>query len=123
VGAGLAALVVLGFVGWLVTRGGSTPPASTSVLLDVRPWANIEQIVRKSDGQAVTLGPLTTPCVVSLPPGEYHVRAKNPYFASPLEFDVTVGTDGFQEVHQALPDLQPDAEAAKLLGRGAGSGG
>ena len=115
--AGLAALTVVAVMAWLITRGSTTPPpvAATSVLIDVRPWAQLEQVTRKSDGRAIDAGCSATPCVVSLPPGEYHVRAKNPYFPEALEFDFTVAPGGAQEVRQMFKDFKPGDEARKIL--------
>jgi len=115
--AGVAALAVVAVIAWLVTRGSPTPPplAATSVLIDVRPWAQLEQVARKSDGRAVDVACSATPCVVSLPPGEYHVRARNPYFPAALEFDFTVVSGATQEVRQMFKDFKPDDEARKIL--------
>jgi hypothetical protein len=116
-----AAVVVLGVVGWLVfgPKGSETPgpvaPVASSVAIDIRPWAKIEAITRKSDGKAVEIGELTTPCVIPLEPGEYHVRASNPFFPQqPLEFDLTVTGRG-DTVVKSLPGLSPDDEARKIL--------
>jgi hypothetical protein len=115
--AAVAALAVVGVVTWLATRGSSTPSpvAATAVLIDVRPWAQLEQVTRKSDGGVVEVSCAATPCVVSLPPGEYHVRARNPYFPVALEFDVTVAPGATQEVRQMFKDFKPDDEARKIL--------
>jgi len=99
------------------TSSGPTAAVTTvAVLFDIRPWANVDEIVRKSDNKPLALGKLTTPCVVSLEPGEYHVRARNPYFPSaPLEFDVTVSSGPLQEVRRSLPGLKPEDEARRIL--------
>jgi tetratricopeptide (TPR) repeat protein len=125
VGLGAAALMLIVVVwSWAAHRTASSSPTLTptgaatavAVLLDVRPWANVDEIVRNSDHKALELGKLTTPCVVSLEPGEYHVRARNPYFPSaPLEFDFTVNSDAFQEVRRSLPGLKPEDEARRIL--------
>ena len=122
---GAAALVMVSLVwSWATHRATPSPTSgqptgavgSVSVLFDIRPWANVEEISRKSDNRPLDLGKLTTPCVVSLEPGEYHVRARNPYFPSaPLEFDVTVSAVPFQEVRRSLPGLQPEDEARRIL--------
>jgi eukaryotic-like serine/threonine-protein kinase len=112
-----AALAVVAVIAWRVTRGSPTPSAvaATSVLIDVRPWAQLEQVTRKSDGRAIDAGCSATPCVISLAPGEYHVRAKNPYFPAALEFDFTVAPGTTQEVRQMFKDFKPDDEARKIL--------
>jgi serine/threonine protein kinase len=115
--AAVAALAVVAVIAWWVTRGSPSPSAvaTTSVLIDVRPWAQLEQVTRKSDGRAIDAGCSATPCVISLPPGEYHVRAKNPYFPAALEFDFTVAPGATQEVRQMFKDFKPDDEARKIL--------
>jgi predicted Ser/Thr protein kinase len=115
--AGVAALAVVAVIAWLATRGSSTPAplSATSVLIDVRPWAQLEQVARKSDGRVVDVGCSATPCVVSLPPGEYHVRARNPYFPAALEFDFTVASGATQEVRRMFKDFKPGDEARRIL--------
>jgi tRNA A-37 threonylcarbamoyl transferase component Bud32 len=120
---GIAAVVVIGIGAWLLSRSPSAPaepvvpvaPAAASVLIDIRPWADVERVQRKSDGTDVDISCHATPCIVSLPPGEYHARAKNPYFQT-LDFDFTVGADGQQDVRRTLPNLNAEDEVRRLLG-------
>jgi len=90
--------------------------APTAVFFNVLPWARIQSITSKSDQKSVGLGDAVTPVVVNLAPGDYHVRATNPAFSAPLEFDVTVspGT-GVQEVRQSMPGFQADREIDQIL--------
>ena len=123
VAGGVAAVVLVGVVAWLATRTASPAPAPVvagapaSVLINIRPWAKLDRVERKSDGQAVDASCAATPCLVSLAPGEYHARASNPYF-QPLEFDFTVTADSAQEVRQALPGLKTEDEVRRILGGG-----
>ena len=110
-------VVMVAAVWWFSSRPSAPTPAAlpaVSVLLDVRPWATIDRVTRASDGQAVDLACPSTPCLVSLPPGTYHVRAANPFFAA-LEFDFTVGGDGPSEVRRSFASFSPDDEARKAL--------
>jgi hypothetical protein len=117
-GAAVVALLLV-VAGWRAMTP-STPPAptvaGTTVVLNVSPWARIDTITRKSDGQAISVGDLVTPCTVALPPGEYRVRASNPSF-SPLEFDVTVQAGAPQRVRYQMPGFDPQKEAASIADR------
>jgi serine/threonine-protein kinase len=95
--------------------GGGTGVVPADVLIDIRPWAVIESVTTAA-GDPVTVACPATPCVVSLPAGEYHVRARNPFFPNALEFDVSVTGDGYQEVRRALPDFNAEEEARRILG-------
>jgi hypothetical protein len=44
------------------------------------------------------------------------VRARNPFFQNPLEFDLSVAGGPYQEVRHTLPDLNPEEEARRLFG-------
>jgi hypothetical protein len=90
---------------------------SASVTFDFTPWANIEAIVRKDNGRRVDGGSaLVTPCIVTLAPGEYHVRASNPNF-SRLELDITVQSGNSQVVRHEMPGFDPQREIASIVGR------
>jgi len=92
-----------------------TSPTPGSVVLDIAPWANIDAITKK-DGAAAPASPCkVTPCVLSLPAGEYHVRASNPNFQGPLEFDVAVEAGQVREVRQAIPGFKAEDEISKIL--------
>ena len=84
---------------------------------DIRPWAQIERVTAKS-GAAVSVQCPATPCVVPLPPGEYHVVARNPFLKSPLEFDLVVPQAVYFAVSRPMPDFAPDAEARRMLDEG-----
>ncbi len=93
-----------------------TPAAGAPVALSLvtAPWANIDAVTSTSDGKAVDVGQLQTPCVLTLPPGVYHVRASNPNVAGPFEFDLTVTANG-GEVRQVMPGFKPDTEIDRIL--------
>jgi hypothetical protein len=118
VAIGVVALAV-----WMLGSGSTTPPPappveSGTVVLDVLPWANIESITNKADNQPVRSGCTATPCVLSLPAGEYHVRASNPNFPGALEFDVTVAPNGLREERRALPAFRVEDEVSRIVGGG-----
>jgi hypothetical protein len=94
---------------------GGTGLTPASVLIDIRPWAAVQTITGPS-GQPVEVSCPATPCVVSLPPGRYHVLASNPFFPRPFEFDMTVTGGEYQQVRQTLPDFDAEAEARSILG-------
>jgi tetratricopeptide (TPR) repeat protein len=117
-GAGALLVVVLAVVGFMVFRGGKqVSAASGTAVLTVAPWANIDSIISKADGKKVAGGDLVTPCVVSLPAGEYTVRASNPGFSGPLEFNLRIVEGQVQEVRQVIPGFKPEDEVARILGR------
>ena len=101
-------------------NGGKTPPiietsaTPGSVVLDIAPWANIDAITKKGGGAADARCKVT-PCVLSLPPGEYHVRASNPNFQGPIEFDVAVEAGQVREMRQTIPGFKADDEISKIL--------
>jgi len=130
-GIAAALLVVIGIGYWVFGRGETdvkkgdgggvtrptieTSPTPGSVVLDIAPWANIDAITKK-DGAAAPASPCkVTPCVLSLPAGEYHVRASNPNFQGPLEFDVAVEAGQVREVRQAIPGFKAEDEISKIL--------
>jgi hypothetical protein len=119
-GVAAAAVMVAAATIWFMNRETGTAitpaPAMVSVFIDVRPWAAVESVVVKSDSRPVDVSCPATPCVVSLAPGEYRIRARNPFFQSPLEFDVSIAGGPYQEVRQTLPDLDPEEEARRLFG-------
>ena len=107
---------------WYVTRPAPPPLAPAgladlagTVVFDIAPWANIEAISSKADGRTVQTGCRETPCVVSLPAGEYHVRAGNPNFPGTLEFDVTIEPGGIREERRSLPGFRAEDEVLKIL--------
>jgi hypothetical protein len=113
--------VVVAAVAYIATRPGEPePPAApapvvagtSTVMFDILPWARIESIVR-ADGKEAATG-LTTPCLVSLEPGQYRVRARNPFFPDALEFDLQV-VERYQEVRRTLPAYEPGDEARRML--------
>jgi len=123
VGLAAAAVLAVGLGIWMfATR---TPDVDTkkpvpdgppgSVVLDIVPWANIVEITRKADGRAVTTPCTVTPCVASLPAGDYHVKASNPNFPAPLEFDVAIEAGGVREVRQSIPGFKAEDEVSKIL--------
>jgi hypothetical protein len=85
------------------------------VVLEIAPWANVEAITAKADGKPASGGCSVTPCVITLPAGEYHVRASNPNFPGSLEFDVVVDARGVRNVRQAIPGFKPEDEVSKIL--------
>ncbi len=98
--AAIVAILVLTIAGVLVRRA-SAPGAAETVVFQIIPWAKIDAITPKAGGQSIGGANLVTPCLVALPPGEYHVRATNPNFP-PLEFDLTVKSGGPQAVRASL---------------------
>jgi len=114
--AGIAvALLAVAAVIWGAWPRSQPPTSLTSVLIDIKPWARIESITRAGDGGAVPIPETTTPSVLALAPGEYHVRVSNPFFPQGLEFDVRVEAGAYQEIRRALPNLNPEDEFKKLL--------
>ena len=119
VAVGAVVLAVVGFWLWSLT-GGDPPrpvnaPGSGTVILDILPWATIESITLKAQGTVMQTDCSATPCVLSLPAGQYHVRAVNPNYPGTLEFDVTVESNGIREQRQSFPGFEPEGEVATIL--------
>jgi len=47
--------------------------------------------------------------------GDYHVRATNPNYPLPLEFDMTVAADAVREERRTMPGFLPEDEVSKFL--------
>ncbi len=122
---GIAAAIVIAIVAGLMlvpspkeqqTVVGAPVGAPAAVVLNIAPWAKIDSVTNKRDQTPVAVGDAVTPTVLMLAPGDYHVRASNPNFPSPLEFDVTVAAGGTrQDVHQTMPGFQPEQEIDRIL--------
>jgi eukaryotic-like serine/threonine-protein kinase len=124
IGLAVAALLASGIGAWMyvrssryvdTTRTAAVPAVPGSVVLDVAPWANIDAVTRKPDGQVMTTNCTVTPCVASLPPGAYHVKASNPNFPAPIEFDIAVDAGGLRYVRESIPGFRPEDEVSKIL--------
>jgi serine/threonine protein kinase len=117
---GSGTLAVAALVVWLVTRPAPPPPPPPpaipgTVIFDIAPWATIEAITNKADGKATPSDCRETPCVLSLPAGEYHVRASNPNFPGTLEFDFKIESGGIREEHRSVPGFRAEDEVSKIL--------
>ena len=112
-GGVLVVLLLLAAVtGW---PGNQAQPLAGSLILNVVPWANVESITRVDAVEAILIEQdLTTPCVVSMPPGQYRVRVSNPYFQGSLEFEVSITAGKTSVIHKTLPtfDLEQALSAA-----------
>jgi hypothetical protein len=119
------AVLVLAVVGWLVfgPGGESQPPGQTAsppagaqaVTLQIQPWANITAITNKASGDRVAAECTTSPCLLSLPPGEYHVEATNPALQASGAFDFTVVAGDVRPIVLKLPVLDAEAEARRII--------
>ncbi len=82
-------LLLAAVTGWSGNQG--QPLVAGSLILNIVPWANVDSITRVDTVEAIPIEEdLTTPCVVSMPPGQYRVRVSNPYFQGSLEFEVSI---------------------------------
>ena len=64
--------------------------------LNILPWVKVNSILRKHDQKEFVADCPLTPCSVSLPAGEYHVKVSKPRSGS-LEFDVTISSGKVHE--------------------------
>ena len=110
--AGILAVAGSAWFAW--SRWGAAPPAG-QVLFQVAPWGEIESIVAREDGRQVLDAPQATPCVISLPPGDYVVRANNPFYPRPVELTVTVESGRTVRAQAALPDFRLDEEVDRVV--------
>src|SRR5207245_7237798 len=121
IGIAAAAVIVVGLLLWVFGRGQRNVeevvviPPPGSVVLEIAPWANIDAVTTKASGKPASAGCTVTPCVITLPAGEYHVRASNPNFPGSLDFDVVVEAGGVRNVRQAIPGFKPEDEVSKIL--------
>jgi hypothetical protein len=94
----------------------AVPVQSGTVVINVVPWATIETL-RASDGTefANRNGGIVTPVMLSLPAGQYTLRARNPYFVQPLETSFEVSTGQSQQVRLIIPGFRPEDEVEKVL--------
>jgi serine/threonine protein kinase len=124
---GAAAVVVLILIAvgayFTMGRGGGQPPtkpvveASGNVAINTTPWSTITSIRRVADGHEMTDvvgGGLVTPCLVTLPPGEYNVSASNSDTGLNGVFTVTVEAGQSQGVAWALPGFDLSAEIGSI---------
>jgi hypothetical protein len=97
-------------------NGDPAASAAMAVVIDIAPWARIEAITRRADGRVVSGSDVVTPAVIMLPPGDYHLRASNPAFAT-LDMDFTVQPGVEQRLRVVMPEFDPEKEAAALADR------
>jgi len=123
-GIAAAAVAVVALMAWIFSGTGTKPkqpenPPSRielgTLVVDIAPWAIIESITNKADGKPAQSDCHETPCVLSLPAGEYRVSASNPNFPGKLEFDVKVEPGGVREEHRSVPGFRPEDEISKIL--------
>jgi hypothetical protein len=103
---GLAALIVVGLVVWLMMRPGSesqsrtkTAGAGAAVVasytyaeINAEPWATVTDVA-PSSGEAPSIVGQATPLRVKLPPGQYTVTLQGPNHEQ-KRVDVTVPQQG-----------------------------
>ena len=90
-------------------------PLAGSLILNIVPWANVDSITRVDTVEAILIDHgLTTPCVLSIPPGQYRVQVSNPYFQGSLEFEVSIVSGEPSVIHKQLPtfDLEQALSSA-----------
>ena len=116
-GGVLVVLLLLAAVtGW---PGNQGEPLAGSLILNVVPWANVESITRIDAVGAILIEQdLTTPCVVSMPPGQYRVRVSNPYFQGSLEFEVNITAGEASVIHKKLPTFDLEQALSATLETG-----
>lgn len=108
----LVLLLLAAVTGW---PGNQGEPLAGSLILNIVPWASVDSITRVDTVEAILIEQdLTTPCVVSMPPGKYRVRVSNPYFQGSLEFEVSITAGKTSVIHKTLPtfDLEQALSAA-----------
>jgi hypothetical protein len=109
---------VNGLLGWLKNR--PVPAAAgEAVALNITPWANIDSITRKTDGQKMSTDCRSTPprCSLRLAPGEYQVQVSNPSYAVSAGFDFVVVQGRSLDVLHSIPGFNPEAEVDRILGK------
>ncbi len=75
-----------------------------SLILNIVPWASVDSITRVDTVEEILIEQdLTTPCVVSIPPGQYRSRVSNPYFQGSLEFEVSITSGKASVIHKKFP--------------------
>ncbi len=89
--------------------------AQGTLVVAVSPWAEIESLVRVSDGTVVLSDRRPTPVVLQLEPGAYRIRLRNPYISDPLEVDFTIREGESRVIGQAVPGFEMEKEIDKIL--------
>ncbi len=102
-GGVLVVLLLLAAVtGWPGNQG--QPLVAGSLILNIVPWANVDSIIRVDTTEMILVEQdLTTPCVVSMPPGQYRVQVSNPHLQGSLEFEVSITAGKASVIHKKLP--------------------
>jgi hypothetical protein len=116
---GLAAVVILAValtIFWPDAGPVAPVVAESQMALNVSPWANVESIQSLDNNQEEQLSrQMVTPCVVSLPPGRYLIRVQNPFYETPMEFEVDLQAGQTHEVFKQLPGVDLESEIDNLL--------
>jgi hypothetical protein len=111
--------MVTGWPGKQEQQQQPQPPLAGSLILNVVPWANVDSITRVDTVEAVLIEQdLTTPCVVSVPPGQYRVQVSNPYFQGSLEFEVSITAGESSVIHKTLPTFDPEQALSAAIESG-----
>jgi len=124
-GAAAVAVLILIVAGVWMSRGprGTSPPARAqveapgTVAINTTPWSTVTSIRRVADGHEMTevVGSgLVTPCLVTLPPGEYNVTARSSDMGLSGDFTVTVEAGRSQSAAWALPGFDLSAEIGSI---------
>ncbi|MGQ0733548.1 MAG: hypothetical protein ACT4QD_07840, partial [Acidobacteriota bacterium] len=99
------------------TQPASAPAANLSALtVDLRPWARV-QIVPQSPETKVSNESLLTPFVISLPPGDYTLRAENDGLTGPLEVTVRIDPGKPRTISRDMPNFNAERVINALLGQ------
>jgi tetratricopeptide (TPR) repeat protein len=121
-GLPLAAIgVLLLLVSWGISTSFSQdqelvpPPNPGTLLLKVSPWARVDSITRVEDGQLIPVDSPITPCVVSLPGGNYQIRVSNSYLGEPFEIHVNLKDGERREIYRTFPGISLEEEISAAL--------
>ena len=113
-GGVLVVLLLLAAVtGW---PGNQAEPLAGSLILNIVPWANVDSITRVDTvEESLIEQDLTTPCVVSMPPGQYRIQVSNPYFQGSLEFEVSIVAGKSSVIHKKLPTFDLEQALSTVI--------
>jgi len=113
-------LLLAAITGWPGNQAEmALEPLAGSLILNVVPWAKVDSITRVDTVEAILIDQdLTTPCVVSMPPGQYRVRVSNPYFQGSLEFEVSIVAGEPSVIHKTLPTFDLEQALSTVIAPG-----
>jgi serine/threonine protein kinase len=87
-------------------------PDPAVLVVDLKPWGEITELVNTATGEAVSLDQITTPLKLSLPPGQYRLSYR--FSDEPNgnhQMDLSLAENDFRQVQEVSPVLKSNLDA------------